>query len=175
MPHCPKDARVLLLCGVLLLLSVAPSAAQHRVASPAPEAVFDRLAAAVNAPGGPFVGFRDFGRRSGPVARPYENGETIGCEPRTVLTACDGWTGQDKVKHVVFAFSVTASVYYLMKNTTNLSRSQSLLLSFGTMTAIGLTKEWLDWENDAKRCFSAGDMTANGVGMLLATGFVLAF
>lgn len=100
---------------------------------------------------------------------------TPGCDTRTVVTACDGWTGQDKLKHAAFSFTITASTYYLVKNATNLSRRQALWVSLGTTTVIGLTKEWLDWENPDKQCFSAGDMLANGAGMFVASLFILRF
>ena len=37
-------------------------------------------------------------------------------ENEPVITACDGWTGQDKYKHAAFSFTLTASMYYLIKN-----------------------------------------------------------
>lgn len=85
----------------------------------------------------------------------------------------DPWLAYDKVQHVTFSALLSVSGQYGLENKLDWARGDALPVAIGATAAIGLGKELYDWRLGPRRFFSYRDMVANGLGMLVATGFIL--
>jgi putative lipoprotein len=85
----------------------------------------------------------------------------------------DPWLAFDKVQHFTFSALFTVGGQYALVNKFSLREGQALPISMFTSFTIGLTKELYDWQAGPRQYFSWRDMTANGVGILVAAGFIL--
>ena len=104
----------------------------------------------------------------------YEAPERTFFEGRSrVQERVDPWFSFDKVQHLTFSALFTVGWQYALENKLDWTRNDALPLSIGATAAIGLSKELYDWQLGPRRFFSYRDMIANGVGILLATGFIL--
>lgn len=85
----------------------------------------------------------------------------------------DPWLGFDKVQHFTFSALFTVGGQYALVSKFDWRERQALPISILSSFTIGLTKELYDWQAGPNRFFSWRDMTANGLGILVATGFIL--
>lgn len=89
-------------------------------------------------------------------------------EPQT-----DAWLAYDKVQHLTFSFLWTLSSQYALEQKAGWATGRALPLAAGTSAAIGLAKELYDWKVGPRRRFSYRDLVADGVGIVLAIGFIM--
>lgn len=85
----------------------------------------------------------------------------------------DPWLAFDKVQHFTFSFLWVLGSQYTFVNKGNWSEQQALPLSIGSSAAVGVAKELYDWRVKPSRYFSRRDLAADGLGILLAVGFIL--
>jgi uncharacterized protein YfiM (DUF2279 family) len=88
-------------------------------------------------------------------------------------SAADPWLGRDKLLHLVFSGLWTVSGQYTLVNKAGLSERQALPVSAGFTAALGFGKELYDRHRGPTRLFSKKDLVADGLGILLAAGFIL--
>lgn len=85
----------------------------------------------------------------------------------------DPWLAYDKVQHAAISFLWTLSTQYALVQKIGWAEQQALPLAAGGTALVGVGKELYDWKVGATRRFSYRDLVANGVGILLAVGFIL--
>lgn len=85
----------------------------------------------------------------------------------------DRWIAPDKAKHLGGSFLLALGGQYVFENKAGLERDPALALSVGTGAALGVGKELYDWRRGPASDFSAKDLAADGVGIILALGVIL--
>lgn len=115
--------------------------------------------------------FSTFWRQSPPVAgRDFETVERTLPLDRQVE---DAWIAMDKVKHVAFSFLWTLGTQYTAVNKGGLSEHRALPISITSSALTGVTKEYYDLHVGPTRYFSARDLVADALGIVLAVGLIL--
>ncbi len=84
----------------------------------------------------------------------------------------DPWLGYDKVQHLTFSFLWTLSSQYALEQKAGWRPARAWPLAAGTTAAVGLVKELYDWKVGPSRRFSYRDLVADGLGIVLAVGFI---
>jgi uncharacterized protein YfiM (DUF2279 family) len=85
----------------------------------------------------------------------------------------DQWWARDKAKHVAFSFFATLSAQYVLVNKAGWAESDALPASAGVTVSLGLAKEVYDWRWGDTQHFSARDLVADGIGLVLAVGVIV--
>ncbi|MEM6646313.1 MAG: DUF2279 domain-containing protein [Bacteroidota bacterium] len=97
--------------------------------------------------------------------------------PHAVPTApfsstSDPWLGRDKMQHLAFSFLLTVGSQYVLVNKSGRTERGALPLSASGTAAVGLAKELYD-RHKPRGFFSARDLAADGLGILLAVGLIV--
>jgi len=79
------------------------------------------------------------------------------------------WLAKDKAKHFFISFGLSVLAYNTYLKNTDLSRSQVQAAAFGTVMAVGASKEFWDTRPGGTG-FSWKDMTADAAGAALGVG-----
>ena len=79
----------------------------------------------------------------------------------------------DKIQHVTFGFLFTVGYQYTFVNKLHWSENSALPASVAATAVVSVSKEVYDWKRGSRREFSRGDLVADAVGILLATGLIL--
>ncbi len=85
----------------------------------------------------------------------------------------DPWLAYDKVQHATVSFLWTLSTQYTLVQKIGWTERRALPFSASSAAVVGVGKELYDWKVGATRRFSYRDLVADGVGILLAVGFIL--
>ena len=85
----------------------------------------------------------------------------------------DDWLGRDKALHAAGSFLLTLSAQYVLTAKLAASEGDALPVAAGTALALGVVKEVADGRRPVDPLFSARDLVADAVGVLLAVGVVL--
>ncbi|PSQ99474.1 MAG: hypothetical protein BRD48_04165 [Bacteroidetes bacterium QS_9_68_14] len=85
----------------------------------------------------------------------------------------DRWLAMDKAKHAGSSFLLVLGGQYVFEQKATLEQGPALALSLSTGAAVGLTKEVYDRYAGPARYFSARDLVADALGLLLGAGVVL--
>ena len=88
------------------------------------------------------------------------------------ISVKDSWCGFDKVQHATFSFLWVLGVQYIAVNKSRLHDNEAFQISFSSSASLGLRKEFCDGKNPGGHCCKK-DLTANGLGLVLATAIVL--
>ncbi len=88
-------------------------------------------------------------------------------------TRTDPWLAYDKVQHVTFSFLWTLGSQYTLEQKVGWQRGQALPVAVGATMVVGMAKELYDWKVGPSRRFSYRDLVADGLGIVLAVGFIL--
>ncbi len=84
----------------------------------------------------------------------------------------DPWLGYDKVQHVTFSFLWTLSSQYALEQKAGWPSGRAWPLAASTSAVVGLAKELYDWKVGPSQHFSYRDLVADGLGIVLAVGFI---
>lgn len=85
----------------------------------------------------------------------------------------DPWIAYDKAQHLTFSFLWTLSSQYALEQKAGWRTGRALPMAAGTSVAVGVAKELYDWKVGPTRRFSYRDLVADGLGVVLAVGFIL--
>jgi hypothetical protein len=85
----------------------------------------------------------------------------------------DPWWALDKAKHAGGSFLLVLGGQYVFEQKATLEQGLALALSLSTGAAVGLAKEVYDRYAGPTRYFSARDLVADALGLLLGAGIVL--
>ena len=88
---------------------------------------------------------------------------------------CESQLGFDKLKHMVLSFFVTLSFQYILETKFSIPKPVAFIVSATAMTLLGLAREYDDWNNPDKHCFSTVDIIANTAGILGSAVVVFKF
>ncbi|MDQ7040239.1 MAG: hypothetical protein Q9M35_04805 [Rhodothermus sp.] len=88
-------------------------------------------------------------------------------------TSADPWLAYDKVQHMTFSFLWTLGSQYTLEQKVGWRRGRALPVAVGTTVVVGMAKELYDWKVGPRRRFSYRDLVADGLGIVLAVGFIL--
>ena len=157
---------VVLAAALLVALLVAlllPQAAQAQQRQPPARSV-------VLEPATPDAGARRFspGLRETPARRARL--DTSVAAGRRVE---DRWWAMDKAKHTGASVLLVLGGQYVFEHKASLERDPALALSLASGAAVGVAKEWYDRWLGPTRYFSANDLVADALGLLLGAGVVL--
>lgn len=93
--------------------------------------------------------------------------------PTGRVLPADRWWARDKAVHVAFSFLWTLSAQYVLVDKAGWTNRAALPVAAGSSAAVGLSKEWVDWQYGSPPQFSTRDLVADGVGIVLAVGVIL--
>ena len=88
---------------------------------------------------------------------------------------CESQLGLDKFKHMVLSFFVTLSFQYILETKLSVPKPVAFIVSATAMTLLGVAREYDDWNNPDKHCFSTVDIIANTAGILGSAVVVFKF
>lgn len=83
----------------------------------------------------------------------------------------DRWLALDKAKHFAVSFLWTVSTQYTLEDKFTLSERQALPFSVASAAAVGVSKEFYDW-NFTTGLFSRRDLVADALGIGAAAVFI---
>jgi hypothetical protein len=88
---------------------------------------------------------------------------------------CESQFGFDKFKHMVLSFFATLSIQYILETKLSVSKPWAFIISATSISLLGLVREYDDWNNPDKHCFSSVDLIANSIGVLGGAVVVFTF